>query len=282
MKNLLTLPKISLNRPVTVTMVFVAFLVVGFIAYTRISISLMPGGQQSRWVHVSIGYGNASPIEVERRIARPVEGIFRGMTGIERISSRSSSGGCGISIIFRQGVDMDEAYNQLRDRCDRVLAELPDDVKRVHIWHWDPDSWPILGIDLVYNGEHGDLHTLVEEQIKKPLERLDGVASVGVYGTRASRVQIELSRARMNAHGVNASRLFQQLQQDNFALSSGWVSDGSQKLYVRSDSRFTSVEEIRNLPIAERSGLSLGDVADVDYVKPGSNWRYRLNGLDGL
>ncbi len=282
MKNLLTLPKISLNRPVTVTMVFVAFLVVGFIAYTRIPISLMPGGQQSRWVHVYVSYGNASPVEVERRIARPVEGIFRAMTGVERISSRSSSGGCGISIVFRQGVDMAEAYNQLRDRCDRVLAELPDDVKRIHIWHWDPDSWPILGISVLYHGNYTDLYTLVEEQIKKPLERLDGVARVDVYGTRSSRVQIDLSRARMNASGVNAPRLFRQLQQDNFAMSSGWVSDGSQKLYVRSDSRFTSVEEIRNLPIAERPGLSLRDVANVEYTKPRSNWRNRLNGLDGV
>jgi len=276
------LPRLSLRRPVTVTMVFVALLVVGYIAYTRIPISMLPSGLEHRHLGLWVPFGNASPAEVEQQIARPVEGVLRTMSGVQSIYTNSNPGGCWAWIRFNQNVDMGDAYNQLRDRIDRLMVELPDEVRRVYIRKWNDDDIPVLGIDFLVSGQHSDLYTLVDEQVRQPLERLDGVANVRIWGADAKRVEIGLVQERINAHQVNMYRLVRQLQRDNFALSSGTVRNGSQKLYVRSDSRFSSLEEIRSLPIEGHPGLTLSDVAEVTYGPPEKNWFFRLDGNPGF
>ncbi len=261
---------------------FVACLVVGFIAYSRVPVALMPTGMQGPWLGLQVSYSNASPAEVERRIARPVERIVRTMQGVESVYSNSGSGGCWLNVRFRSNTDMSEAYNQLRDRCDRILAELPSDVKRVTIRKFGMGDLPVLFIDFAAHGVRGDVNAIIEEHVKRPLEAVDGVANVNVRGTVASRVQIRLSRARMNAHRVDMRGLVQQMRADNFVVSSGWVDEGSRKLYVRSDSRYASVEEISDLPLAGHPGLALRDVASVEYAMPEKEWEFRLNGAKGL
>ena len=126
------LPRISLRRPVTVTMVFVALLVVGIVAYTRIPFAMLPSGQENPWLHVFVPYPNANPREVEQQIARPLEGVLRTMGGIERIFTTSGRGGCWANVQFNQDTDMSEAYNRLVERTDRLRAELPEDVDDIH------------------------------------------------------------------------------------------------------------------------------------------------------
>ncbi len=280
MRQSLLLPRFSLGRPVTVVMMFVALLVIGLIAYARIPLELTPLGHENRWLGVWIPYGSSSPAVVEQRITRPTEGVLRTMSGVERVRSTSHGGGMWMSVVFRQGTDMAEAYNQLRDRCDRVMAVLPDDVRRVYVRQWSDEDRPILGIDIVAAGDNPNLHEVIEEHVKRPMEALDGIANVAVYGTRAASVQIDLSRERMNVHRVDADRLYRQLRQENFAMSSGWMRDGTSKLYVRSDCRFASLDEIRNLPIDGCAGLTLSDIAEVEYTRPERRWHYRIDGTD--
>jgi len=276
------LPRLSLRKPVTVIMIFIALLVVGIIAYTRIPITLLPGGMENRWLGLWVPYPNASPAEVEQQITRPVEAVLRTMSNIEQIVTNSGESGCWASVVFRQTADMNEAYNQLRDRVDRLMVELPEDVRRVWIRKWSDEDIPVIGIDFIVTGRHGNLYTLVEEQMKQPLEQVDGVANVGIWGAEASRVEISLVRDRINAHNVNMYRLVEQLQRDNFALSSGWISEGSRKLYVRSDSRFRALDDIRNLPIEGSPGLTLSDIAEITYAPPEREHFFRLDGQPGV
>ena len=273
------LPSLSLRRPVTVVMVFIALLTVGYIAYSRISLALLPGGLERRWLGVYVPYTGSSGLEVEQLIARPVERVLRTMGGIEHVYTSSSHRGCWASLSFRQDVDMSEAYNQLRDRVDRIMVDMPDEVKRVWIRKSrGTDSIPVLWMGLTTDKDVDDLYTLVYEQLIRPLERIDGVANVEMWGAHPPRIEIALAQERVNAHNVSVYRLVSQLQRDNFAMSSGWVSDGSHKLYVRSDSRFTSFEQIRDLPIEGHPGLKLGDVAEVTFASPDERSFVRIDG----
>jgi len=276
------LPSLSLRRPVTVVMAFVALLVVGYVAYTRVPVSMLPSGQENPFLYLYVPYPNSSPAEVEQRIARPLEGVLRTMSGIDRLNTNSDANGCGAFIQFDQNADMDEEYNQLRDRIDRLMAELPSDVRRVYVHRWNMENIPVLGIDFPVTGSFTDLYAVVNEQIRQPIERLDGVARVDVWGAEVYRVEIGLVQDRVNAHGVDVYRLIQQLERDNFAMSSGWVRDGGEKLYVRSDARFTSLAEIRNLPIEGHPGLVLSDLAEVVYAPPERHEFFRFDGHPGV
>jgi hydrophobic/amphiphilic exporter-1 (mainly G- bacteria), HAE1 family len=273
------LPSLSLRRPVTVVMVFIALLAVGYIAYTRISLALLPGGLERRWLGVYVPYTGSSALEVEQMIAKPVERVLRTMGGIEHVYTRSSHRGCWTSLSFRQDVNMSEAYNQLRDRVDRIMVEMPSEVKRVWIRKSrGTGSIPVLWMGLTIDRDVDDLYTLVYEQLIRPLERVDGVANVDMWGAHPPRIEIALIQDRVNAHRVDMYRLINQLQRDNFAMSSGWVHEGSHKLFVRSDSRFSSFEQIRDLPINGHPGLRLGDLAEVVMAPPEERSFVRIDG----
>jgi HAE1 family hydrophobic/amphiphilic exporter-1 len=128
------LPRISVNRPVTVTMCLVALLVVGAVAYTHIPVKLFPSGFDPPHLWVGVQYRNATPQELEQQVARPLEERLRTVKGIEKIWSYSSSRwGVDASLRFRQDADMVLAYNQVVDQIERFKPELPEDV-RDNVW----------------------------------------------------------------------------------------------------------------------------------------------------
>ena len=272
------LPKLSLSRPTTVIMILTASVVIGAIAYSRIPISMLPSGYENKWLSVHASYRNSTPEEVESVIARPIEDAVRTMSGISRIYSHSRADGCYVRVSFQDAVNMDDAYNQLRDRLDRVTAELPDDFRTLRIRKWTTDDMPIMWMGFPLNEEPVDLYARIQENVVRRLEQLDGVASVQLWGLPAPRIEIALVRDRINTHQVDMQSLVRALQQDNFALSGGTISEGASKLYIRSMSRFRTLQEIENLPIPRHPGLSLRDVANVTYGNPEERWYSRIDG----
>jgi HAE1 family hydrophobic/amphiphilic exporter-1 len=259
-------------------MVFLALMVIGYIATTRMPLSLLPAGNEERWLGVRVSYRNAAPAEVEQEIARPMEEILRTIGGVDRIFTSSSQGGCFASVRFRQSVDISEAYNRLRDRIDRLAAELPEGVTDIRVMKRNDEAMPVLIMSFPVSDEYPDLYALVEEQILRPIEQIDGVARSEIWGARPARAEIEIVQERANAHDINIYSIVRQLQRDNFSLSSGWIREGAQKLFVRSDSRFTTLEEIENLPIEGYPGLRIRDIANVTYGPRERRWVQRIDG----
>ena len=144
---------------------------------------------------------------------------------------------------------MEEAYAAVRDRMDRVKSEIPDDVERIYIWKWRSDDDPVLWIALMQKDTYDDPYNLVEQHIKKRLERIDGVANVEIWGAEEKEIQILINQDMVRTYKINLYEVIQRLRSDNFAISSGHVTEGSQKIYVRSQGKFHSLEEIENLTI---------------------------------
>ncbi len=113
-------PKFAINRPVTVLTSLLALLVVGYIAFTQISVELDAGGLFTPFLGVWTPYPNSNPQEVEEQIAKPIEEQVRTISGVQMVRTSSSSNGCWTFIRFVQDADMDIAYATLRDRMDRV------------------------------------------------------------------------------------------------------------------------------------------------------------------
>ncbi len=275
------LSRFSLNRPITVLMTLLALLVVGYIAYNQIAVELMPAGFTPPFLGVWTPYPNANPEEVEQLIARPIEEMINTIKGVQRVSTRSRSNGCWTWIEFTQNTDMDVAYAQLRDRMERVKPELPDDVERFYLRKWSNDDEPILWIAMSYEGYLDDPYLLVENLIKKPLERIDGVANVEIWGADEKSIQIEVNQDAVKAYKINFYEVIQKLRSDNFAISSGHVRSGGQKIYVRSVGKFRTLDDIRNIPVIG-TNVYLKDIADVKYDFPEDNWIQRHDGKPAI
>jgi HAE1 family hydrophobic/amphiphilic exporter-1 len=275
------LSKLSLNRPITVLMTLLALLVVGYIAYSQIAVELMPAGFTPPFLGAWTPYPNSNPEEVEEFIAQPIEEMVRTIKGVQRVNTNSRADGCWTWIEFAQNTDMDVAYAQLRDRMDRVKVELPDDVERIYLRKWSDDDDPILWIALSQNEDIEDPYLLVENLIKKPLERLDGVANVEIWGADEKSIQIQIKQDAVKSYKINLFEVIQALRNDNFAISSGHVKSGDQKIFVRSVGKFKTLDDIRQIPI-KGTNIFLKDIAEVKYDVPERRWIQRHDGKPAI
>ncbi|MFQ6116240.1 MAG: efflux RND transporter permease subunit, partial [bacterium] len=271
------LPRFSINRPVTVVMSLMALLVVGYIAFTQIAVELFPAGFSPPFLGVWVPYPNSNPQEVEEQIAKHIEEQIRTISGVRRVYTSSSSNGCWTFIEFSQGVDMDLAYAQLRDRMDRVKSEIPEDIERLYLRKWSDDDDPVLWIALIETKPHDDPYLLVEQHIQKALERVDGVAKVEIWGADEKSILIHVNQDLVKSYKINLYQVIQQLRKDNFSISSGYVKEGERKIFVRSLGKFQSLKDLKNLPI-RGANLRLKDIAEVNYDVPERRWRLKIDG----
>ncbi|MBN2709993.1 MAG: efflux RND transporter permease subunit [Calditrichaceae bacterium] len=271
------LPKFALMRPVTVLMSLVALLVVGFIAYKQIAVELMPAGYTPPFLGIWTPYPNANPEEVEQYIARPVEEEVRTLQGVQRVVTNSSTRGCWTFIEFSQEIDMDIAYSQLRDRMDRVKAELPDDIERLYLRKWSEDDDPVIWVAIIPDEPLDDPYYFTEQVLKKPLERIEGVANVEIGGADEKSILIHINQDLVKSFKVNLYEIVTALRSDNFSISSGHLESGGQKIYVRSMGKFKSLEAVREIPI-HGPNIKVKDIAEVKYDVPERHWKQRIDG----
>ncbi len=275
------LPKLAVTRPVTILVSLLAILVIGTVSYTNIPTELLPTGYTAPFMGVWVPYPNANPQEVEEQIARPIEEQVRTISGVDQVESYSQSSGCWIWLELAGGADTDLAYDQLRDRMERARALLPSDIDRYYLRRFGRNDEPIIFLSVSFPEDVEDPNYLLEYYIKKPIERLDGVGNISTWGVREKSVQILIDQDKVRAHNLNMFEVTRELQNDNFAMSSGFVYEGGKKFLVRSVARFNSVEDIAELPL-NGLGLKIKDIAEVKYAPKKRNWVQRVNGTTGV
>ncbi len=257
------LPRLAIRRPVTVLMLFLAFAVTGFISLKEIPLRMMPAGFEPAFMYVWVPYWGSTPSETDAQIVTPVIEHLATAPGLKEFGSRARSDNAGFPLQFHQSTDMDEAYNQVADRMERAMAELPEQVESYGIWRYDPSDEPIIWAGASIDESVEDPHYLMHRIVKKHLERVPGVATVDIWGTHPRYVFIDFDRDAVNAYGVLLHELMGQLMEDNFQMASGRVIDGGQVRFVRSLARWDDMEELRNTKV--KSGVKLQDIATVSY-----------------
>lgn len=275
------LPRLSVNRPVTVLMALAAIMVLGALAYSRVPVKLFPDGLEFGSLYIRVDYRNSSPQESEQQITRPLEESLRAIKGIERLRTWSSDRGTRASVSFRQGIDVSQAYNQVIDRLDRLKPQLPEEARdRVRVYKFDASGINIVWVGVTIDPSITDPFQFMQRVVVQRLERIDGVGIIDLWGVDEKEVMVEIDQDRLRARGLSIGDLVQSLQSDNFALTGGHVREGSKKLYVRSVAKYQNMEEIQRIKVRTRQGreVLLSDVATIVYDVPE---RRSFNRLDG-
>ena len=272
------IPRFAVSRPVTVLMMLLTIVVVGFITYRRIPISMFPEGHEATSLNISVSYPNASPRDVEQKITRKIEDIIGTVPGVRRVSSFSSTGSSYVRVQFHSGTNIKEAYATLSDRMDRVKPDLPEDVDRIMVRRWDQNDAAIMSLVAAVPPDVDDAAYRIDNFVTPALQRIEGVGNVSVWGIQSRTIEISLLDDRLRSHGVNVSAMIANLRNQNVALSGGFVVEGGQKIYVRSLGRFESAEQIAEFIIDPERRLRLKDVADVGLRIPRRDWVFRVDG----
>jgi len=276
------LPTFSVRRPVTVVMILCAILVLGFIANLRLPVALFPEGMEEKRLGVFANYRNASAPDVEEKIARPMEDMIGTVSGVRQIRSFIRTGNVFIQVTFQSDTDLETAYADLRDRMDRLMPEMPDDLEQIYVRRWDENDIPIMYLVLDMPDEVEDVAYVMETIVEPAVRRVDGVGNLDSHGFRSKEVQVDLIEERLRSHRINPNDLVRKLRDQNFSLSSGYVKEGGNKVYVRSVGRFETVEQIEGIVIDPAHRLTLTDVARVSYQSDDSSWAYRIDGQPAI
>lgn len=275
------IPKMVLNRNVTVLMSIIAILVIGLIVLTKIKLEFMPTGIITPYMGTFIPYANSTPEEVEKIIAEKVGPEFNTVHGIKRVEANISSNGVWFFLEFDPSVNLDDGYLDLVDRLERLRPELPDESQRYWIRRFGPGGDSEFDIFFLSHKNTGNEYNFIKNFIVKRFERIDGVAQIDFDASGEKSIYIYVKNDLVQAYNVNLASVIQKLRSDNFTMSSGYVEEGNQKIYVRSKSKITNLDILKDLIINE-NGLRLKDIADVEYTTDEREFYWRINGTNGM
>jgi HAE1 family hydrophobic/amphiphilic exporter-1 len=267
--------EISLRRPVTTVVIFVALALVGLMASRLLPLEKFPD-IEFPGIFIQVPYEGSTPEEVERLITRPIEEALATLSGVEQMFSTSSENQAQVFLEFGWGQSMGAKGIEARAKVDGIRHELPDDVRRVFIFTGSLGDQPVLQLRISSDRDLGDSYELLDRLLKRRIERIEGVSRVELQGVDPKEIRILIDADRMSAHGVNIDQLKQLLERSNFAVSAGRITDNGQRFSVRPRGEFASVEDIRNL-VLDSSNLRLRDVASIELRSPDREYGRHLD-----
>ena len=267
--------EISLRRPVTTVVFFVALALVGLIASRLLPLEKFPD-IEFPGIFIQIPYEGSTPEEIERLITRPVEEALATLTGVERMYSSSSEDTAEVFLQFGWDQSMGAKGIEARAKVDGIRHELPPDIRRVLVFTGSLGDQPVLQLRISSDRDLGNSYDLLDRMLKRRIERIEGVSKVELHGVQPREIRILLQSDRLAAHGIDIDALRTLLEKSNFAVSAGRITDGNQRLSVRPRGEFLSVEDIRNVVINEQN-LRLRDVAEVELRSPERNYGRHLD-----
>ena len=258
--------KTSINRPVATAMVFLIVVTLGMIGFRQLPVDLLPPIEFPQ-LTVNVNYGNTGPEEMERLVTERIENAVAGIPNVERITSNSSEGSSRVTLNFRQGINLDEATNDLRAALDRLRNVLPQDATPPGIWKFDPNDAPVVVLGARSPRDMAELTRIIERDLAKRFEQIPGVGTIDVWGGVHYEVRVELLRDRLAAANLTAQDVVRAIQSENANVQGGNVKSGMGDLYVRTIGEYESVEDVANTVVRLVGGapVRVRDVARISY-----------------
>jgi len=267
--------EISLHRPVTTIVVFVALALIGLIASRLLPLEKFPD-IEFPGIIIQVPYAGSTPEEVERLITRPIEESLATLSGVERMFSSSGENMAQIFLQFGWDESMGAKGIEARAKVDGIRHQLPDDVRRILIFTGSLGDQPILQLRISSDRDLSNSYELLDRLLKRRIERLEGVSKVDLRGVDPREIRILLKPDQLAAHGVGIEQVRSLLERSNFSVSAGRITDNGQRFSVRPRGEFQSVADIRAMVI-NNEGLKLGNVADIELRSPDRDYGRHLD-----
>lgn len=257
------LSNLAIQRPVATLMVVLLILLLGAVSLSRLNIDLFPN-MSFPVAAVITSYEGVGPEEIENLLTRPLENVLGTVTNLKQISSISRPGQSVVILEFNWNTNMDFVTLEMREKIDLIKGRLPEGVTAPMVFKFDPSMLPIAQFGLSGIQDLVEMKRLAEQDIIPRLERIDGVASVGLTGGLTREIRIEVDQKKLAMYELDLQTISTLLQLENLNLPAGRVSDGRIEYLVRTTGEFASLDEIRGLLLPSRLGLvKLGEIGEI-------------------
>ena len=257
------LSDLSIKRPIMMSMVLVVFLLFGVIAYFGLNLDLVPD-VDFPIVTVQTIYPGAGPKEIETQVTKKIEDAVSSISKIEEMTSYSMEAVSYVVIHFELDKDIDIASQEVKDKVEAILNNLPTDADRPVIQKLAINAFPIIDVVLSGDLEMTELYDIADKKLKDRFSQIEGVANVNVTGGGEREIRIELDNRVVFQNKINLTTLAGILKAQNMDMPGGHFQQRSQEYSVRLKGEFNDVENLRELKIPTGYGMKrLGDIAAI-------------------
>lgn len=276
------LSDISVKRPVLAIVIATLIVVFGVVSFLRLPLREYPDIDPPI-VTIDTRYAGASASVVETRITQVIEDRIAGVEGVRSINSSSSDGRSRISVEFRIDRDIDAAANDMRDRVQGILDNLPTEADPPEIEKADSSDDVIMWLNLASEELNTpEISDFAERFLVDRFSALDGVARVRVGGSRNYAMRVWLDRKAMAARDLTVTEVERALRSENIEAPAGSLESAARTYTVRIDRSFRTPEDFANLVIYEGDDgylVRLRDVARVERGITEDRNMFRGNGI---
>jgi len=278
------LPEFSVNRRVTTAMIAMILVVVGAIAFSRLGLDYFPDLDYPT-VSVITTYKGASPEDIENSITRLLEQTVGTVSRVKKVSSTSSEGVAIVQVEFEWGTNLDFAAQDLRDQIGLYKSYLPKGASDPLVVKFNLSQLPIIFWGISANRPPFELKRLIEDEVARRLERIDGVAAAQVFSMDTREILVSIDKNALQSFGLSLDRILAALYMDNMNLPAGHLVERHSDYLVRTLGEYQSLDDIRNTVVgatAKAVPIYIRDVAEVLDTMKESRYIGRIQGEKGV
>jgi HAE1 family hydrophobic/amphiphilic exporter-1 len=259
------LAEICVRRPVFATMIVLALTVVGIFSYFGLNVDLLPKVDLPT-VSISIANPGATAEDVETEITKRIEDAVNTISGIEDLRSTSVEGLSRVTVSFELEKNGDVAAQEIRDKVNLTIPDLPETAKAPVIQKIDLDAQPILQIAVSAQRPLRDVTEIADKQIKQKLENIQGVGEVRLDGGLKREIRVWVDPERMRAYNLSVADVANALRNQDVELPAGSVTQGARELTVRTLGRVLDAEQFNEIAIVAR-GAYVVKLRDIGHAE---------------
>lgn len=286
----------AVQFPVTISMVVIGVLLLGYISLGKLSIDLFPELNSPR-IFVELKAGERPPEEIEKQYVEGIESLVIRLKGVSEVSSVCMVGSARVKVEFNWGTDMDEAFLDIQKALTPYSQNT--DIEDFTITQHDPNASPVMLVAMYHPDitDMNELRRVGENYIRNELIRLEGVADVKLSGVEEKEIVVDTDPYQLNAFGLTADNLVQQIISMNRNVSGGSIVEMGKRYIIKGSSLLTDERDLENIvvtfkqsqaivsgafqqsPSGKRVPVFLKDIAKVSFINKKPDNIVRVNGI---
>jgi HAE1 family hydrophobic/amphiphilic exporter-1 len=245
----MSVASLSVNRPVTVLMIFLGVILLGLISWAKLPQELFPSITYPQ-ITVVTSYENAAPEEIESLITKIVEEAVGTVNNVKRISSVSKEGSSLVMVEFNWGTNMDFAALNVREKVDLIKERLPREAKDPVVMKYNPFDLPVANLAVTGPMTPLDLREMCRKYVKDAIEKVEGVASATITGGEEREILVEIDQPRLRASQISIVSIVESLKSANLNYPAGTIKEAFYEYLIRTMGEYQTINEIKDTPAA--------------------------------
>jgi HAE1 family hydrophobic/amphiphilic exporter-1 len=258
------LSNLSVRRPVFATVIILTLVVVGVVGYRSLGVDKFPK-IDFPMVTVTTVYPGAAPTSIETDISDKIEAAVNTVSGLDTLTSISTEGASLVIAQFDLEKDPDQAVQEIQERINGVLSDLPRAAETPEVKKADPDAAPVVVLAIKADAPVREITRVADTIVRRQVERLRDVGQVILVGGQKRRIEIELDPIRARAAGINALEVQRAIAVSNVSIPGGRVLEGAQQATIRIEGKAVDPDQIGDIVVRQHGDhpIRVKDVAKI-------------------